>query len=71
MSNVLAGDFSVNIELGYLIEKGKVVGRVKDAMISGNAWELLKDIGPMENKLHPSGSLYAPHTMINRVSVAG
>ena len=30
-SNVLAGEFSVNIDLGYLIENGEIVGRVLPA----------------------------------------
>jgi PmbA protein len=71
MSNMVAGDFSVNIELGWLVEKGKVIGRVKDAMISGNAWELLKNIASLENRTHRCGSLIAPHVLVDRVSVTG
>jgi PmbA protein len=71
MSNVLAGDFSVNIELGYLIEKGKIKGRVKNTMLSGNVYELLQNILSIENKHHKIGSLYAPHMLFDRVSMAG
>ena len=28
-SNILAGEFSVNIDLGFLVENGEIVGRVK------------------------------------------
>ncbi|MBI4725672.1 TldD/PmbA family protein [candidate division TA06 bacterium] len=42
-SNIMAGDFSVNIGLGYKVEQGKIVGRVKDAMIAGNVYDLLKN----------------------------
>jgi PmbA protein len=42
--NPINGEFSVNVSLGYKIEKGKVVGRVKDVMLAGNAFEALKDI---------------------------
>ncbi len=42
--NVLGGDFSGNVLLGYKIEKGKIVGRVKDTMVSGNVYQILKDI---------------------------
>ncbi len=60
MSNMIAGDFSVNIELGYLVEKGKVKGRVKDAMISGNVYNMLNSIKFVENKLYKKGEpLYA------------
>jgi PmbA protein len=42
--NILGGDFSGNVLLGFKIEKGKIVGRVKDTMVSGNVYKLLKDI---------------------------
>jgi PmbA protein len=42
--NLLAGDFSGNVLLGYKIENGKIVGRVKDTMVSGNVYQILKDI---------------------------
>jgi len=42
-SNLLAGDFSLNIGLGFKIEKGKIAGRVKDVMVSGNVYALLKN----------------------------
>ena len=42
-SNFLAGDFSGNISLGYLVKNGEIVGRLKDTMITGNLYKLLKD----------------------------
>jgi PmbA protein len=42
--NPINGEFSVNVFLGYKIENGKVVGRVKDVMLAGNAYAALKDI---------------------------
>ncbi len=71
MSNMLAGDISVNIELGFLIEKGKVKGRVKDLMLAGNVFDWFNDIRSMENIRHRQGALYSPHICINKVSVAG
>jgi PmbA protein len=44
MGNVLGGDFSGNVLLGFKIENGEIVGRVKDTMVSGNVYKLLKDI---------------------------
>ncbi|MBA7708172.1 Metalloprotease TldD [subsurface metagenome] len=32
--NILGGDFSGNVLLGYKVESGKIVGRVKDTMVS-------------------------------------
>ena len=42
--NILGGDFSGNVLLGYKIENGKIVGRVKDTMVSGNIYQLLKEM---------------------------
>jgi PmbA protein len=42
--NILGGDFSGNVLLGYRVENGKMVGRVKDTMVSGNIYKILKDI---------------------------
>src|SRR3989304_4005482 len=42
--NVLGGEFSGNVLLGYRVEKGKIVGRVKDTMVSGNIYEVLKEV---------------------------
>jgi PmbA protein len=42
--NPINGEFSVNVSLGYKIEQGRVVGRVKDVMLAGNVFQALKDI---------------------------
>jgi PmbA protein len=42
--NPINGEFSVNVFLGCKIENGKLVGRVKDVMLAGNAFEALKNI---------------------------
>ncbi len=42
-SNTLTGEFSANLDLAYLVENGEISGRVKDCMVKGNLFELLKD----------------------------
>jgi PmbA protein len=44
MGNILGGDFSGNILLGFRVENGKITGRVKDTMVSGNVYKILMDI---------------------------
>ncbi len=41
--NVMAGDFSNNVSAAFLIQDGKMAGRVKNVMIAGNSYQLLKD----------------------------
>jgi len=43
-TNILGGDFSGNVLLGYKVENGKIVGRVKDTMVSGNVYQALRQI---------------------------
>jgi PmbA protein len=42
--NPINGEFSVNVFLGYKIENGEPVGRVKDIMLAGNAYDALQNI---------------------------
>lgn len=42
--NIPNGDFSVGANPGFWVENGEIVGRVKDAMVSGNVYETLQDV---------------------------
>ncbi|MDD5127176.1 MAG: TldD/PmbA family protein [Dehalococcoidales bacterium] len=69
--NILSGDFSGNVLLGFKVENGKIVGRVKDTMIHGNVHQLLKDIAALGDKAHWVGvSLQTPHLYFPAISVA-
>ena len=52
-TNMTNGDFSANLSLGFLVENGEIVGRVKDTMISGNIFELLKGDIQFSSDVHP------------------
>jgi PmbA protein len=69
--NILGGDFSGNVLLGYKVENGKIVGRVKDTMVSGNVYKLLKDISAIGNDARWVGSfLSSPSIYCSSLSVA-
>ena len=68
--NVLGGDFAGNVLLGYKIENGKIVGRVKDTMVSGNIYKLLKDIAAVGEAKWVGGGLFLPPLYFSAVSVA-
>jgi PmbA protein len=42
--NPMNGEFSLNVQEGYKIENGELVGRVKDVMLSGNVYDVLQKI---------------------------
>jgi PmbA protein len=69
--NVISGAFSNNVQLGYKIEKGKIVGRVKDVMIAGNAIEELKNIVALGDESKWIGGKYKfPHIYLKSLSVS-
>jgi PmbA protein len=48
--NIISGAFSNSLSLAFKIEKGKIVGRVKDISIAGNIYELLRDIAAVSRE---------------------
>jgi PmbA protein len=69
--NIMSGAFSNNVQLGFKIENGKIVGRVKDVMIAGNAFEELNNIIALGNKAKwVSGKHKFPHIYLKSLSVS-
>ena len=69
--NILNGDFSGNVLLGYKVENGRIVGRVKDTIVSGNVYQLLKQIIAIGSDAKWVGSfLQTPHLYCPSLSVA-
>jgi len=71
--NINSGEFSNNIAVAFKIEKGKIVGRVKNTMISGNSYDLLKDhlIGLGKETRFVHGILSTPMIAVDKVNVVG
>ncbi len=69
--NVLGGDFSGNVLLGYKIENGRIVGRVKDTMVSGNVYQALKNIAALGSEAKwVGGAVLTPHIYCSGLAVA-
>ncbi len=69
--NLLGGDFGGNVLLGYKVEHGEIVGRVKDTMIAGNVYQVLeKLLGIGQKARWVGGVLHTPPLYCSRVSVA-
>ncbi|MES0349320.1 MAG: TldD/PmbA family protein [Desulfobacteria bacterium] len=67
-SNIVNGDFSGNVGLGYRIENGRITGRVKNTMIAGNLYEILKQNVLLSSDTEHEGRY--PHVVIEGVSVS-
>jgi len=69
MGNVLGGEFSGNVLLGFKIENGEIVGRVKDTMISGNVYQVLRKIEGVGDRGRWVGNFFSPPLCL-RLSVS-
>jgi PmbA protein len=67
----ISGDFSLNIDLGYYIEQGKIKGRIKDTMLAGNVYTALKEVIELGNDNRWIGSCYSPSLVVDSLSVIG
>ena len=71
-SNVLAGEFSVGIDLGFKIQNGEIKGRIKNCMIAGNVFEVLNKITELSKEQElVGGAMLLPHMLIDDMVVAG
>ena len=68
--NVISGAFSHPVGLAYRVQRGEITGRVKDAAVAGNAYELLKKIGGFGSDGRWLGARYSPSLLLEGVSVA-
>ena len=69
--NVMAGDFSGNVLLGYKIENGEIVGRVKDTIVSGNVHEALRRLVAIGSEGRwVGGTLFTPPLWFDRLTVS-
>jgi PmbA protein len=68
--NILGGDFGGNVLLGYKVENGEIVGRVKDTMIAGNVYQVSRELlGVGQETRWVGGILQTPALYCSGVSV--
>ena len=67
----ISGDFSINIDLGYRVRKGQVIGRVKDTMVAGNVYTALKQLVSLGGDADWNGSCYTPSLIVEGLSTTG
>ena len=67
--NVIGGAFSHPVALAYRVARGEITGRVKDAAVAGNGYELLRRIGGFGNDRRWYGARSTPSLLLEGVSV--
>ncbi len=74
--NINAGDFSMNISSGFLIENGEYIGKVKGCMIAGNIYDLFQNIEAIGTEKHVMKSIFyhmgfSPMVLFKEVNIIG
>lgn len=67
----ISGEFSINVDLGYRVRRGEIVGRVKDTMVAGNVYQALKQVVHLGGDADWNGSCYTPSLIVEGLSVTG
>lgn len=65
----ISGDFSINVDLGYYVRNGEILGRVKDTMIAGNVYTALNHLLDLGDDAVWNGSCYTPSVTVGGLSV--
>jgi PmbA protein len=73
MGNLLGGELSASVRIGLKVEKGEIVGRVKNTIFSGNIYEMLKNrVKAVSSDVRTIGGSYVvPAVVIADQTVTG
>ncbi len=70
-TNILGGEFGGNVLLGYKVENGEIVGRVKDVVVSGNVYKVLAGLEAIGREARwVGGWIYTPALYFPSLAVA-
>ena len=67
-SNIINGDFSCSLGLGFKIKNGKITGRLKNVMISGNIYDIFKNNVILSSNTEPTISV--PFAVVEGINVS-
>ncbi|HPA46099.1 MAG TPA: TldD/PmbA family protein [bacterium] len=69
-SNLLMGEFSLNVNLGFLVENGEILGRVKNLMVAGNVYEALSNVEAFSREQEYRHGMLLPSILFGKLQVA-
>lgn len=70
-ANEISGDFSIEGRNAFLVENGEISKPIKSVMISGNIFEMLKNIDGAGKDIRSVGGIITPSIRISEMSVIG
>lgn len=70
-ANPISGDFSVEARNSFLVKDGEITSPVKSMMISGNIFELLRNIDGIGKDVRKVGNVITPTVRISKMRIVG
>lgn len=67
-SNTITGEFSANLDLAFAIENGEIAGRIKDCMVSGNIYEMLKKDIELSSDVEDNSGWIIPYIKFENIN---
>lgn len=70
-ANPISGDFSVEDSNAFKIENGELTDPINKAMISGNIFEIMKNVEGLNSEIKQYGSFIIPKLLVHDLRVVG
>ena len=70
-ANPISGDFSVEASNAFKIENGELADPINKAMISGNIFEIMKNVEGLNSEIKQYGSFIIPKLLVHDLRVVG
>ena len=70
-ANPISGDFSVEASNAFKIENGELTDPINKAMISGNIFEIMKNVEGINSEIKQYGSFIIPKLLVHDLRVVG
>lgn len=68
-SNLLMGEFSLNVSLGFRVEHGEIQGRVKNLMVAGNIYEALSSVESFSREREYTHHMLLPSILFKQLQI--
>ena len=70
-ANPISGDFSVEASNAFKIENGEMAHPINKAMISGNIFEIMKNVEGLKSEIRQKGHFIIPKLLVHNLRVVG
>ncbi|MBN2789234.1 MAG: TldD/PmbA family protein [Candidatus Delongbacteria bacterium] len=68
--NIPNGDLSIGINPCFYVENGEIKGRVKDSMLAGNVYDIMKNVLAVGNKSESGYMVTSPPILLDNINIA-